>query len=249
MESNVPRTVEEVFTDFKARRTALIKALTTDVAEFYQLCDPEKENLCLYGYPNKQWEVNLPAEEVPPELPEPALGINFARDGMKEKDWLALVAVHSDTWLLSVAFYFGSRFGFDRADRNRLFGMINDMATVYEVVAGIGKKNPREKSAVSNQSSTKAKSNTRGRGSESQGKYSKMQGKDSDEEGQEEEEEHGDTLCGACGGDYAADEFWICCDVCEKWFHGKCVKITPARAEHIKQYKCPSCSSSKKLRP
>ena len=45
------------------------------------------------------------------------------------------------------------------------------------------------------------------RGSESQGKYSKMQGKDSDEEGQEEEEEHGDTLCGACGGDYAADEF------------------------------------------
>jgi len=25
----------------------------------------------------------LPAEEVPPELPEPALGINFARDGMQ----------------------------------------------------------------------------------------------------------------------------------------------------------------------
>lgn len=29
------------------------------------------------------WEVTLPAEEVPPELPEPALGINFARDGMQ----------------------------------------------------------------------------------------------------------------------------------------------------------------------
>lgn len=77
----------------------------------------EKENLSLYGYPSEQWEVNLPAEEVPPELPEPALGINFARDGMAEKDWLALVAVHSDAWLLSVAFYFGSRFGFDKADR------------------------------------------------------------------------------------------------------------------------------------
>lgn len=77
----------------------------------------EKENLCLYGYPNEQWEVNLPAEEVPPELPEPALGINFARDGMQEKDWLSLVAVHSDAWLLSVAFYFGARFGFDKADR------------------------------------------------------------------------------------------------------------------------------------
>lgn len=77
----------------------------------------EKENLCLYGLPNETWEVNLPAEEVPPELPEPALGINFARDGMDEKDWLSLVAVHSDAWLLAVAFYFGARFGFDKEAR------------------------------------------------------------------------------------------------------------------------------------
>lgn len=80
-------------------------------------CFAEKENLCLYGFPSEQWEVNLPAEEVPPELPEPALGINFARDGMQEKDWLSLVAVHSDAWLLAVAFYFGARFGFDKNDR------------------------------------------------------------------------------------------------------------------------------------
>ena len=81
-----------------------------------------------------------------------------------------------------------------------------------------------------------------------QGKYSKpMQTKDDDDEGleEEEEEEHGETLCGACGENYASDEFWICCDICEKWFHGKCVKITPARAEHIKQYKCPSCSNKR----
>lgn len=71
----------------------------------------------MYGYPSEQWEVNLPAEEVPPELPEPVLGINFARDGMQEKDWLSLVAVHSDAWLLAIGFYFGARFGFDRADR------------------------------------------------------------------------------------------------------------------------------------
>lgn len=45
-------------------------------------CDwfTEKENLCLYGLPNETWEVNLPAEEVPAEILEPALGINFARD-------------------------------------------------------------------------------------------------------------------------------------------------------------------------
>lgn len=77
----------------------------------------EKENLCLFGLPNEQWEVNLPAEEVPPELPEPVLGINFARDGMQEKEWLSLVAVHSDAWLLSVAFFYAARFGFDKSDR------------------------------------------------------------------------------------------------------------------------------------
>jgi len=240
-----PRTVEEVFRDFKGRRAGMIKALTSDVEEFYQQCDPEKENLCLYGFPSEQWEVNLPAEEVPPELPEPALGINFARDGMQEKDWLSLVAVHSDAWLLSVAFYFGARFGFDKADRKRLFNMINDLPTVFEVVTGASKKQQKEKLSVPNNSSNKSKSNSKA------GKFSKPQPKD-EEEGldEEDEDEHGETLCGACGENYASDEFWICCDICEKWFHGKCVKITPARAEHIKQYKCPSCSgSNKRARP
>lgn len=65
------------------------------------------------------------------------------------------------------------------------------------------------------------------------------------ESGQEEDEEQGATLCGACGDNYGNDEFWICCDICERWFHGKCVKITPARAEHIKQYKCPACSNKR----
>ncbi|CAL5329522.1 unnamed protein product [Camellia sinensis] len=193
-----PRTVEEVFRDFKGRRAGMIKALTTDVEEFYQQCDPEKENLCLYGFPSEQWEVNLPAEEVPPELPEPALGINFARDGMQEKDWLSLVAVHSDAWLLSVAFYFGARFGFDKADRKRLFNMINDLPTIFEVVTGAAKKQQKEKSSVSNHSSNKSKSNSKVRGSESQTKFSKPQTKD-EEEGldEEDEDEHGETLCGA----------------------------------------------------
>lgn len=62
---------------------------------------------------------------------------------------------------------------------------------------------------------------------------------------EDDEEEHGDTFCGSCGGSYTADEFWIGCDICEKWYHGKCVKITPARAEHIKQYKCPACSNKR----
>nr|GEV79843.1 PHD finger protein ALFIN-LIKE 4-like [Tanacetum cinerariifolium] len=120
-------------------------------------------------------------------------------------------------------------------DRKRLFNMINDLPTVFDVVALSFKKQPAKKSA---------------RGSESQLKYEKMQGNDEEDELEEEDkDEHGDTLCRACGENYASDEFWICCDICERWFHGKCVKITPARAEHIKQYKCPSCSSNKKARP
>lgn len=33
------------------------------------------------GYPDGSWAVGPPVEEVPPEMPEPVLGINFARDG------------------------------------------------------------------------------------------------------------------------------------------------------------------------
>ncbi|KAH9316990.1 hypothetical protein KI387_018759 [Taxus chinensis] len=217
-----PRTVEEVFKDFKSRRGGILKALTTDVDDFYQQCDPEKENLCLYGFPNGSWEVNLPAEEVPPELPEPALGINFARDGMQEKDWICLVAVHSDAWLLAVAFYFGARFGFDKNDRRRLFNMINEIPTIFEVVTGIAKRPAKEKSTGTNSSSKSKTGGKMQRSSESQMKMLKTPPPkdEDDEEDEEDEDEHGDTLCGACGENYASDEFWICCDICEKWFHG-----------------------------
>ncbi|XP_057415358.1 PHD finger protein Alfin1 [Lotus japonicus] len=238
----VPRTVEEVFSDFKGRRAALINALTTDVDKFYQQCDPEKENLCLYGFPNETWEVNLPVEEVPPELPEPALGINFARDGMHEKDWLSLVAVHSDSWLLAVAFYFGARFGFGKTERKRLFQMINDMPTIFELVTGAAKQSKDQ--LVANNNGSKFKPSGKSHPSEPQAKGMKMSAppKEENESGEEEDDDEQGATCGACGENYGTDEFWICCDMCERWFHGKCVKITPAKAEHIKQYKCPSCS-------
>ncbi|OAY46262.1 PHD finger protein ALFIN-LIKE 2 [Manihot esculenta] len=233
--SSSPRTVEEIFKDYNARRTGLVRALTYDVDEFYSQCDPEKENLCLYGHPNESWEVTLPAEEVPPELPEPALGINFARDGMHRKDWLSLVAVHSDCWLLSVAFYFGARL--NRNERKRLFSLINDQPTLFEVVTG--RKPVKDKPSVD--SGSKSRNSTK-RSIDGQVRNTKLL----DESYAEEEDEHGETLCGSCGGTYSADEFWIGCDVCERWYHGKCVKITPAKAEMIKQYICPSCSTKKR---
>lgn len=65
--------------------------------KFFEYADPNKDNLCLYGMPSGAWEVDLPAEEVPPEMPEPALGINFARDGMTVR--MALLPLASVTLL------------------------------------------------------------------------------------------------------------------------------------------------------
>ena len=64
----------------------------------------------------------------------------------------------------------------------------------------------------------------------------------SEEDGGLEEEEDEDALCGACGEKDTDDGCWICCDACERWFHGKCVKITRAKAKHIAHYNCPTCN-------
>ncbi|KAI5061913.1 hypothetical protein GOP47_0022452 [Adiantum capillus-veneris] len=230
-----PRTLEEIFKDFRGRRSGLLTALTHDVDEFVRLCDPRKENLCLYGYPDETWEVSLPVEEVPSELPEPILGINFSRDGMDRHDWLSLVAVHSDAWLLAVAFFYAARF--DKGERKKLFGLISDLPSLYDVVM-------ERKPVKGSSNNTKSKASVPVKPKPMQQPLPPAR-KDEEDEVEDDEEEHENTLCGKCGENYGTDEFWICCDICEQWFHGKCVKVTPAKAELIKQYKCPSCSSKK----
>ncbi|XP_049849797.1 uncharacterized protein LOC126320385 isoform X2 [Schistocerca gregaria] len=37
--------------------------------------------------------------------------------------------------------------------------------------------------------------------------------------------------------------FMICCDVCEEWFHGPCVGVTPQQAECIQRYTCMACQT------
>ncbi|XP_058207266.1 PHD finger protein ALFIN-LIKE 1-like [Rhododendron vialii] len=228
-----PRTVEEIFKDYSGRRAGVLRALTHDVDEFYSLCDPAKENLCLFGYPNGTWEVALPAEEVPPELPEPSLGINFARDGMDKKHWMSLVAAHTDSWLLYVAFYYGARV--DRNGRKHLFSLINDLPTIFEAVA--------EWKPIKHQASMHSGSKSRTGTTRPSNGQSKSNMKPYSHGDEEDEDEHGETLCGTCGGNDSVSQFWIGCDGCERWFHGKCVKITPAMAENIKQYKCLPCST------
>lgn len=45
--------------------------------------------------------------------------------------------------------------------RRRLFNMINDLPTIFEVVSGTAKKQSKEKSSMSNHGSTKSKSNSK----------------------------------------------------------------------------------------
>lgn len=139
--------------------------------------------------------------------------------------------------------------------------MINELPTIYELMAGAGtdhKKNHKERtsngSSKVNRSAPKAGNTPKGpprapppthEEEEDEEDMDRGEAGGGEEEEGEEEGQAGSTLCGACGDNYGTDEFWICCDACERWFHGKCVRITPARAEHIKHYKCPGCSTKR----
>ncbi|KAK9808989.1 hypothetical protein WJX72_007409 [[Myrmecia] bisecta] len=224
------RTPEDVFEDFCQRRKAILRALTTDVQKFYAEADPERENLCLYGNSDGSWEVDLPAEEVPPELPEPALGINFARDGMEMKDWLALCAVHSDAWLTGVSFYNAARLNAE--GRQRLFELINELPTTYEIVSGRVPREPAKNVGSNNRKRPMAGPGPRGAPQTKQSKPQRqMSGRhrsddeDDDPEFDDEDEDavgggdqyadgEGDP-CPNCGRVYRTGEFWIACDFCD----------------------------------
>ena len=94
-----PDSVEKIYDEFVQRRCGSLRALTSDSDDFFKECDPEQENLCLYGNIDGTWTVGLPAEMVPAEVPEPAVGINFARDGMASRGlWLALGTRETHTY-------------------------------------------------------------------------------------------------------------------------------------------------------
>ena len=105
-----PDSVEKIYDEFVQRRCGSLRALTSDSDDFFQQCDPESENLCLYGNVDGTWTVGLPAEMVPAEVPEPAVGINFARDGMASRGlWLALgTSAHTHTHKLRASFSFST---------------------------------------------------------------------------------------------------------------------------------------------
>ncbi|MCL4124863.1 UNVERIFIED_CONTAM: hypothetical protein GTU68_026984 [Idotea baltica] len=49
-----------------------------------------------------------------------------------------------------------------------------------------------------------------------------------------------DLFC-LCKQPYDETQFYICCEKCEGWYHGKCIGIMQPEAEDIDDYICPKC--------
>ncbi|XP_053274261.1 nucleosome-remodeling factor subunit BPTF isoform X2 [Pleuronectes platessa] len=47
-----------------------------------------------------------------------------------------------------------------------------------------------------------------------------------------------------CRTPYDESQFYIGCDRCQNWYHGRCVGILQSEANHIDQYVCPQCQST-----
>jgi COMPASS component SPP1 len=45
--------------------------------------------------------------------------------------------------------------------------------------------------------------------------------------GDDDDSDHEGELYCVCQQEYDPALFYICCDICEKWYHGVCLKITP----------------------
>lgn len=43
---------------------------------------------------------------------------------------------------------------------------------------------------------------------------------------------------------FLMNRFYICCDKCQDWFHGRCVGILQSEAEYIDEYICPNCQKN-----
>ena len=49
-----------------------------------------------------------------------------------------------------------------------------------------------------------------------------------------------------CKQPYDESQFYIGCERCSDWFHGRCVGILQSEAETIDEYLCPNCDPTSK---
>merc|ERR1719168_532460 len=50
-----------------------------------------------------------------------------------------------------------------------------------------------------------------------------------------------------CRQPYDDSQFYIGCERCSDWFHGRCVGILQSEADQIDEYVCPRCDPDSKL--
>ncbi|GFQ93826.1 nucleosome-remodeling factor subunit NURF301, partial [Trichonephila clavata] len=50
-----------------------------------------------------------------------------------------------------------------------------------------------------------------------------------------------------CRSPYDESQFYICCDRCQDWFHGRCVGVLQSEADSIDEYICPNCQSNTRI--
>lgn len=64
------------------------------------------------------------------------------------------------------------------------------------------------------------------------------------EPGSNYEENEQELLC-VCQQPYNVDTAMVSCDVCEDWYHLRCVGVTQTAAKSMKKYICPVCTALK----
>ena len=55
---------------------------------------------------------------------------------------------------------------------------------------------------------------------------------------------YSEELYCVCRKPYNPAFFYICCDICEGWFHGKCVGLTDWEGELVSEYVCAECEGA-----
>lgn len=89
-----------------------------DVEEFVRQISEKEKEVCLYGHADGEWELREAMNgEMTCRNRDPTVGINFGREGIPLIQWLRLVAIHSDAWLISTAFHNPSHTHFRKLDR------------------------------------------------------------------------------------------------------------------------------------
>lgn len=69
------------------------------------------------------------------------------------------------------------------------------------------------------------------------------------EDCRKQQENTSEELYCLCRTPYDENQFYIGCDRCQDWFHGRCVGISKTEADSIDMYICPNCQQKEQANP